>query len=537
MLTTLEAQQSARPASAPAPTPEATWWTWMASAIPNLIVFVLLGATLYLGHHTDWKLPKLSELTGAAATEDNDWCGEHLVPASRCIECEADLLPKGKPFGFCQEHGVAECVLHHPELAQVNGEVQRPKYDTAKAIALVPRQENNSRNTLHLTRVQFSSKESVDKAGVEVDVVQEGRMTEAVSAPGELVFDPTRVAHLSSRVAGTVVLMRKAIGEPVKTGEVVALVESAQVGQVKAALLQAAVQVQLRKATVGRLSEAAGSGAIPGKTLIEAESALQEAEIALVSANQAIRNLGFELPQIPESAKPTEVAEALRFLSIDAALIDLLPSDARTANLIPVRAPFAGEVVATEAVAGEVIDTSLVLFTIADPTRMWLVLNLRQEDAKYVRLGLPVSFQSDNGDRPVPGTIDWISSGVDEQTRTLRVRVVIDNSDHAFKEKTFGTGRIILREEEHAIVVPSDAVQVASDATFVFVRDKNYFTDGSPKFFHVRQVRIGTRNGNNVELLAGALPGEVVATKGSNVLLAQLLRSSLGAGCGCHPQK
>jgi len=50
----------------------------------------------------------------------------------------------------------------------------------------------------------------------------------------------------------------------------------------------------------------------------------------------------------------------------------------------------------------------------------------------------------------------------------------------------------------------------------------------------MRQVRIGARDDRYVELLAGVLPGEVVATKGSPALLAQLLRSSLGAGCGCH---
>jgi cobalt-zinc-cadmium efflux system membrane fusion protein len=68
----------------------------------------------------------------------------------------------------------------------------------------------------------------------------------------------------------------------------------------------------------------------------------------------------------------------------------------------------------------------------------------------------------------------------------------------------------------------------------VFIRDKNFMQKDSLKLFHVRQVRLGAGDDKHVELLAGALPGEVVATKGSPVLLAQLLRSNLGAGCGCH---
>ena len=162
------------------------------------------------------------------------------------------------------------------------------------------------------------------------------------------------------------------------------------------------------------------------------------------------------------------------------------------------------------------------------------MLNVRQEDAKYVRRGQTVRFQADNGDRMVAGQIAWISPAVDEQTRTVQVRVAVANEDGALQDKTFGTGRIILREEPNAIVVPRDAVQSTPDASFVFVRDKNYFDEKSPKFFHVRQVRLGARDDQYVELLAGVLPGEVIASKGSNVLLAQLLRSNLGAGCGCH---
>jgi cobalt-zinc-cadmium efflux system membrane fusion protein len=77
-------------------------------------------------------------------------------------------------------------------------------------------------------------------------------------------------------------------------------------------------------------------------------------------------------------------------------------------------------------------------------------------------------------------------------------------------------------------------VQTSGDANFVFVRDKDYLKEGAPKAFHVRQVRLGAQDDEYAELLAGALPGEVVASEGSSVIMAQLLRSNLGAGCGCH---
>lgn len=538
---TATATAPVRPVAAPEPIesppvakPRRPWWVAALNVVPNLVVFSVLGGVMYVGHRTEWKLPKMSVLMGTASAPVDDWCAEHLVPESSCIECRTELLPKLKPKGFCREHGVAECVIHHPELAQVKGEPQLPKYNTAQAIALLKRPENNSRNTMHTSRVQFSSVESVTKAGIDVDVVQERPMLDVITANGELMFDPTRVAHLSARVPGSVVVVFKTVGDDVAAGDILALIDASQVGQAKSLFLQAVVQHQLRKTTVERLRPIATNGALPQKALIEAESALQEAEIAIIATRQSLANLGFDLPEGLEGRDSKAIADDLRFLGLSKSALSALPAGTKTANLIPVRATYDGVLVSSQVVAGEVVDTAKTLFTVSDPRRMWLMLNVRQEDARYVRRGQTVRFHSDNGDRDIVGKISWISPAVDEQTRTMQVRVAVANDDGSLQDKTFGAGRIVLRDEPNAIVVPRDAVQSTPDASFVFVRDKNYFDEGSPKFFHVRQVRLGAQDGQYIELLAGVLPGEVIASKGSNVLLAQLLRSNLGAGCGCH---
>ena len=80
------------------------------------------------------------------------------------------------------------------------------------------------------------------------------------------------------------------------------------------------------------------------------------------------------------------------------------------------------------------------------------------------------------------------------------------------------------------MVVPNEAVQSDGDCQIVFVRNKRFFEADAPKLFHVRKVRLGARNDKYTEILAGVLPGEVVATKGSAALKAQLLKNSLGEG-------
>jgi cobalt-zinc-cadmium efflux system membrane fusion protein len=500
-----------------------------SGGIPNLIVFALLAAVFYFGHHTGWKMPKLGAMFAAQTGAVDDWCADHLVPASNCVECREGLLPRPPEFGFCRAHGVAECVICHPELAQVTGQPRLPAYDTTQALALVTRPENNSRSQLHVGRVQFATAAGAEKAGIDVDVVGERNMTDVVTANGEIQFDPTRVAHLSSRAPGTVAHVYKIVGEEVAPGDVLALVDVAAVGQAKSDLLQAIVERSLRQVRYERL-KAAGIG-VAGITVTEAGSALEEAEVAFISARQALVNLGLEVPEEFEETDSRKIAADLRYVGIPPDVLATLPVGTKSANLIAVRAPYAGVVVAADSVVGEVVDPRDVLFTVADPLRMWLVLSVPQEDARYVKKDLPVHFRTDDGSQLADGRISWVSPTVDERTRTLQARVVLQNPTGVLRDKTFGTGRVVLREEARAVVVPRAAVQATTDGTFVFVRDRDYLKPGAPKVFHVRQVRTGAHDDAYVELLAGVLPGEVVATKGSPVILAQLLRGSLGEGC------
>ncbi|HEX3870995.1 MAG TPA: efflux RND transporter periplasmic adaptor subunit, partial [Pirellulales bacterium] len=477
-------------------------------------------------------MPKASALFGASTTANSDWCSEHLVPESVCVECQPEGADKPTTFGFCRKHGVAECVNCHPELAQVEGSPTLPTYDTAEAIAVVDRPTNNSRNMLHQRRVQFASAEAATRAGVDVDVVSTRSMSDAITANGELMFDPTRVAHLSSRVAGTVSQVFKTLGDEVQPGEILALVDAASVGQAKSQLLHAIAQLQLRAVSVQRMRKVADS--LSERAVLEAETAFQEAEIGYVTARQTLVNLGFEVPERLDLNDVNKTAKELGFLGIPPDYVSRLPSGNKTTNLLPIRAPYSGMIVASDIVSGEVVDTTNTLFIVADPDRLWLTLAVRQEEARFVRPGLPVSFKTDDGSEEVTGKVSWVSPAIDERTRTLAVRVLLANHDAKLRDKTFGTGRIVLREEPDAVVVPIEAVQSTADAHFVFVRDRDYLKDGAPKVFHVRQVRLGAKDGRYVEILAGALPGEVIATKGSPVILAQLLRSNLGAGCGCH---
>ena len=88
----------------------------------------------------------------------------------------------------------------------------------------------------------------------------------------------------------------------------------------------------------------------------------------------------------------------------------------------------------------------------------------------------------------------------------------------------------MLREVDDAILVPNDAIHWEGCCHVAFVRDKDYFAKDSYKVFHTRSIRPGAVMGENTEIVAGLLPGEVVVTRGSGILRAELLKGNLGAG-------
>jgi cobalt-zinc-cadmium efflux system membrane fusion protein len=506
--------------------------------LSSLASVAALGVAAWWGHHTGWAVPKFSTLFGRQLPHESGWCEEHGVPHDLCIECDDDAKVPKFDVAWCSVHGVAQCPFEHPEVIESRPPSQLVEADrqrAARALALRPRSENNSRCKSHLRHVQFASREAEELSGVDVQPVGREPIVETISANGEVGYDETRIAHLASRVAGTVWRVRRQVGERVKKGEVLALVDSAEVGRAKADFLQALTRQRLAGVTAERIGSLAAQGAVPERQIREVAAGREEAEIRLLGARQALVNLGFAIPDdwFADLEVP-EVSERLRLLDVPTEIIATLGEAAASSNLFPLRAALDGVVIARNVVEGEVVDISSPLFTLGDVSHMWLKLDVRQDDIDLVSLGAPVRFESSNASRkaPITGHVSWISTEADIRSRTVKLRVDLPNDGH-LRANTFGTGRIVLREEPEAIVVPSRAIHWEGCCHVVFVRDRNYFQPGALTFYHVRKVRLGVRQDEQTEILAGLAPGEVIAVDGSNIMAAQLLRSNLGAGCDC----
>jgi len=506
--------------------------SWFTRAIPTCLVIIALIGLGYFGHHYGWTIPKFSELTHQGGPATLVWCEEHNVPEEICIACNADLMPKDTLYGWCKEHGVHECVLHHPELVQLDAtpDITPADFDrAARALALRPRTQNDPGCKMHLRRIQFPSRAAADKAGIDINLVDRAPVVESLSTSGEIIYNPTLVARLASRTAGSVRHVVANVGDRVSQGDVVAIIDAVDVGRVKSELIQAAFQLHLRKETYNRLT---GLGTVvAGKRVLEAETSVAEAGVAVQKMVQTLANFGMPIAYDDVLQLSTDqLRRKLQFLGLPDKLVQQIDATGATSNLVPIVAPRDGVVVARDIVAGEVIDTQKTLFTIADTSRMWLVLSVPLEQVEYVELGQKVTFRPDGSDVTNTGALTWLSTDVDTDTRTVKVRGELPNDDGNLRNETFGVGEIILRDEPAGIVVASSAVHWEGCCHVVFVRDKDYMKDDAFKVFHTRSVRPGVAMGETTEMIAGLWPGEVVVTRGSGVLRAELLKGNLGAG-------
>ena len=184
-----------------------------------------------------------------------------------------------------------------------------------------------------------------------------------------------------------------------------------------------------------------------------------------------------------------------------------------------------GRIVEQRAVVGEVVEQRDALYTVADLSTMWVMMDLRERDLKLVRVGLPVLFTVDGlPGHAFDGIVSWISNTVDDRTRTVKVRANVPNERGLLRANMFGLARIIVHDNDEVVSIPREAVQTDGCCQLVFVKQDE-------TLFEPRKVSLGASANGHVEILAGLVPGESVVTVGSFLMKTEILKSNIGAGC------
>jgi cobalt-zinc-cadmium efflux system membrane fusion protein len=438
-------------------------------------------------------------------------CPDHGVPEALCSRCNPALIPGFKAKGdWCAGHTVPEsqCTQCNPQLltAGTAAEAVMPvntsgRYSPAAGLPRSRRSPDPACKK-HELRVQFPSSATSKNAGLEFVRVQRREVSHSISCNAEVIYDGNRYARLVPRAEGVVSQVIKDLGALVAAGDVLAVVDSAELGTAKAEYLQAQVRASLWERNHKREQVLLKKRASTERELLEAETQLVESRIFQSSAAQRLKNLGLSETDITELEKNQD-----------------------TSSLLNLAAPFAGTIVERAAVVGEVAGTTKQLFAIADTSRMWAILDVYEADLEHVSTGQSVLITVE-GSRSTPreGIITWISAHVDHRTRTLKARVELANPDGMLRAGMFSSALINVWGPAPAIVVPKSAVQWEGCCNVVFVKI-------SDVQFEPRKVRLGFDTGAWHVVDAGLVAGEQVVTTGSFLLKTELLKGSIGAGC------
>lgn len=329
-------------------------------------------------------------------------------------------------------------------------------------------------------------------AGLRIDSVG-GLPADTILVTGTVTFDASRVSHIGPRMGGRIRGALREVGNAVRTGDTLAILDSPELGAVQARWAQARVTRDLAARAADRAVRLFRDGIISERRRLEVDGELAARDVELASARQALLALG---------ASPDTSAKGVFVL----------------------RAPLNGEVVEKHAVAGEVVGPESNLFIVGELATVWLILDLYETDLARVRQGLSARVVADAyPDRPFKAQVGLVSSMVDSVSRTVKVRVEIDNSAHELKPGMFARAGIAVDARSGAIGIPHRALQRLDGADVVFVPT----ADGQ---FRVRRVVVGKpRAGGWVEVLKGLSRGERVVTDGSFALKAQL-QSGAGGG-------
>lgn len=336
--------------------------------------------------------------------------------------------------------------------------------------------------------------------GITLAIAEGGALDQYIDLPGEIVLNADRMAHVVPRVSGIVREVRMTVGDQVKAGELMAVIESRELADTKAAFLAAIERESLAQGNFKREERLWEKKVTSEQEYLDARQALAEARIAKNSAEQQLHALGLsesELKALPGHPDATYT----RF---------------------EIKAPLAGTIIEKHMTLGENVNADTDVFTIADLSTVWVDINVYQKDLVNIRKDQTVVIEIGHGITAASGTIAWVGPQVDETTRTAKARMELPNPDGNLRPGLFVTARVAVGSTPASIVVPKSALQSFENRTVLFVR-----TD---KGFEPKPVEVGRQNGTKVEILSGLEAGQTYVSQGAFTLKAQLSKGAFGDG-------
>lgn len=306
--------------------------------------------------------------------------------------------------------------------------------------------------------------------GVTTEPVEKHPLTVSIRTVGNVVYDQTGLADVSLKIRGWIGKLHvDTLGELVDKGEVLFTVYSPELYAAQEELLSAIASQKTARGT-----------AMPGRVDYLVESARRRLQLWDLHASQ--------IEEIVRAGRPKKY--------------------------FPILSPVAGYVVAKNVVEGASIEPGARLYRIADLSRVWIEAEIYESDVPLVEVGDVAKIKLPY--RPAweaEGRVAFVYPYLDDVTRTVRARIVLDNEDLTLKPEMYADVQLEKPLGEH-LAVPDDAILYAGERRFVFI-------DLGEGRLKPQGVKIGRRAGDLVEILDGLSEGDVIVTSGNFLVAAE----------------
>ena len=324
------------------------------------------------------------------------------------------------------------------------------------------------------------SAQQIADAGIEVTRPTVGGVAGAIELPATIEGDPQGVQVVSAAIGGRLVSLTRNLGQPVRRGDTLAIIESREAASLNAEVEAARARSALVQSNLRREQRLFSERVSPEQDLVAARTAATEANIALRLARQQLSATG---------------------------------GSGGALNRITVHSPISGQVIARSATLGQQIASDAEIFRIANLAKVSVTMSLVPADAGRVAPGARVEVTS--AGRRQEGRVTFVSPVLDETTRLVPVIATIDNAGGTWRVgENVSVSVLLPATGDRSVAVPSAAVQMIGDKPHVFVR--------TPSGFRAMPVTLGRTNGGSVTVTAGLTGEERIASTNSFTLKAEL---------------
>ncbi|MEW6442653.1 MAG: efflux RND transporter periplasmic adaptor subunit [bacterium] len=338
--------------------------------------------------------------------------------------------------------------------------------------------------------------------------VARGEVDTVLNATGEIQLNGNAAAHITPRVSGVIRSMQVDIGTKVSMDQVLFEIESVELGQALSEYRKALALTELSRKNLEREKSLFARKISSERDVIEAQMSHEQNQAELEAVEQRLHVFGLK----------------------DRDLASIRPdANGILVGRLPVRAPLGGTIIEKHGVVGEVVDPGRDVLLLADLSTVWVWAHIYEKDMRLLlenkRNPTPVkvSVHAFPG-RAFGGVIDYIGDTMDEETRTVRVRVTVDNDQGLLRPGMFCGIQILVASGREVLAVPKVALLSDEGRDFVFVHL-------AEDYYLRREVKKGQELDDNVEIVAGLAPGQTIVADGAFLLKSDVLRSKMGAGC------